>query len=205
MSRRPAAPRGGPSDPSGGTSSRGLILLGVALFLGIVILNKTQSDGGASTQVRSSTARTTTTKAGRSSTTAPPVTARPARPPVEIKVLPANGSGVAGLGVKVGDRLRAANYNVLAAVNTAGGKSITTSSVEYVADFEPEARAVAQALGLPASAVRALEASPPVADTKGADVLVLVGPDLNTAAATSTTTARTSTTARTGTTSTTVR
>ncbi|MGI9032959.1 MAG: LytR C-terminal domain-containing protein [Acidimicrobiales bacterium] len=196
MSRRPAGPRAGSANPAG-ANSRGLVLLAVALLLGIVILNKTQADGASSTQVQTSTPRTNTTKPGRTTTTVPTATTKPARPPAQVKVLPANGSGVAGLGVKVGTRLKAANYNVLAAVNTTSGKSITTSSVEYAADFQPEAQALAQTLGLPASAAKPSEASPPISDTKGADIVVLIGPDLNTAAgATTTTGASTASTVR---------
>ncbi|HEX2023968.1 MAG TPA: LytR C-terminal domain-containing protein, partial [Acidimicrobiales bacterium] len=114
------------------------------------------------------------------------------RPAADVKVLPANGSGVAGLGGRIADRLKGRGYtNTLAATNTT--REVSSSSVEFNGDFEPEARAVAEALGLSATVVKALD-SPRVADTRGADVVVLIGPDLSAAGGTTTTTGRGTTT-----------
>lgn len=181
MSRRPAAAEGGGTDAANGNSSRGVVLLVVALLLGIFILAKTGNGVAGTTRVRSTATTTATTKAGQAATTGPATTTRPPRQPADVKVLPANGSGVSGLGSKTGDRLKAKGYNVLAATNTT--KDIPTSIVEYGADLEPEALAVAQALGLPSTAVKPFD-SPPVSDTKGADVVVLIGRDLATSPST---------------------
>jgi hypothetical protein len=161
-----------------------VVLLAVAILLGIVILNKTEEGVSTSSQVRTTTP--STSRSGQGSTTlAPPTTGRPVRPAADVKVLPANGSGVGGIGGKVGDRLRAKGYtNTLAATNTT--RQVPATSIEYANDFEPEAQALAVALGLPPTVAKALD-SPPVPDTKGADVVVLIGPDL--AAASSSTTA----------------
>ncbi len=189
MSSPPDSGRGGPGDLSA-ASVRGIILLVVALILGIFILNKTQA-GGTATPV-SSARHTTTTKAAKgakaATTTTPPST-RAVRQPAAIKVLAANGSGVAGLGSKTGDRLTAAGYNSLAPANTT--TDVTTSVVEFTPGFDIESLFVAQALGLPATSVKPLAADVPVADTKGADIVVLVGPDLDTSASVPPTTALT--------------
>jgi hypothetical protein len=50
--------------------------------------------------------------------------------------------------------------------------------VYYNPGFEREARVVAQLLGLPDSAVQPMPTPPPVSDTRGADIVVVVGPDL---------------------------
>jgi hypothetical protein len=191
LSQGPDNGRRAPSDSLVGNSARGIILLVVVLVLGIFILNKSQSGGTAPTSVSAGT-RTTTTKAakGKGATTTTPST-RAIRQPAAIKVLPANGSGVSGLGSKVGDRLTAAGYNSLAPANATG--QITASIVEFAPGFDLESLFVAQALGLPATSVKPLAADIPVTDTKGADIVVLVGPDLNTSA-TSTTVAGTSAT-----------
>ena len=166
MSRRPT------SDPALGTSARGVILLLVALVLGVFILAKTDADESApaveteSPDTTEADERAVTT----SSTRAP-------RQPAEIKVLAANGSGVPGLGAKTGDRLTAAGYNSLAPTNTTA--NISTSVVLFTPGFDLEAFYVALVLGLPPTAVQTIEGNTAVVDTKGADIVVLVGPDLD--------------------------
>ncbi len=206
MSRRPPSLRGA-GDSLGGSSARGVALLAVAVLLGVFVLNQTAPGSSAIEATEDIEEFTTTTEASDEPTTLVPTTApRPARPAAEVRVLPANGSGVAGLGGRIADRLKARGYtNTLAATNTT--RDISSSSVEFNGGFEPEARAVAEALGLPPTVVKALD-SPPVADTRGADVVVLIGPDLSAAGGTTTTTGRGTTTttgAGTGTTSTTRR
>ncbi|MGI8775801.1 MAG: LytR C-terminal domain-containing protein [Acidimicrobiales bacterium] len=177
-------------------STRGIILLVVALLLGIFILNKTQP-GGTRTSVSSGTKTTTTktTKAakGKGAATSTPPSTRAVRQPAAIKVLAANASGVPGLGSKTGDRLTAAGYNSLAPANARS--QVPATLIEYAPGFDLESLFVAQALGLTPTptSVKPLAPDVPVADTKSADIVVLVGPDLN--ATTSTTALGTATTA----------
>jgi len=173
VSKPPGRAREGATDSS--ASVRGIVLLVVALILGIFILNKTQG-GGTATSV-SSQPKTTTTKATKGVTTSTPPSTRAVRQPAAIKVLAANGSGVAGLGSKTGDRLTAAGYNSLAPANTT--TDVSTSVVEFTPGFDLESFFVAKALGLPDSSVKPLAPDIPVVDTKGADIIVLVGPDLD--------------------------
>jgi LytR cell envelope-related transcriptional attenuator len=178
--------------------------LAIAVLLGVFVLNQTDPGSSASQSTEDVDELTSTTEVSdEPSTLVPTTAARAVRPAAEVKVLPANGSGVAGLGGRIADRLKGRGYtNTLAATNTT--REISSSSVEFNGDFEPEARAVAEALGLSATVVKALD-SPPVADTRGADVVVLIGPDLSAAGGTTTTTGRGTTTttgARTTTTST---
>jgi len=154
---------------------RGIILLVVALVLGIFILAKTQHGGAAPTSVSSKPKTTTTTPTKGATTSTPPSTRAP-RQPAAIKVLAANGSGVAGLGGRTGDRLTAAGYNSLAPTNATA--DVPTTAVEFTPGFDLESLFVAQALGLPATSVKPLAPDIPVEDTKGADIVVLVGPDL---------------------------
>ena len=196
MSRRPGGP--GVGGDAAGNGARGLVLLAVALLLAVFVLNQTDP-GGSSTGSDETSGSPATTLARPSNTTLVPTTLpRAAKAPAEVKVLPANGSGVSGLGGRVADRLKAKGYtNTLAAVNTT--RDITASAVEYAKDFEPEARAVAEALGLSPTVVKPLD-SPPVPETRDANVIVLIGPDLNTTATTAGST--TATTARANTTTT---
>jgi len=158
-------------------SVRGIILIVVALVIGVFILSKVKSGGTVPTSV-SSQPKTTTTKPakGKGTTTSTPPSTRAPRQPAAIKVLAANGSGVAGLGGKTGDKLTAAGYNSLAPTNTT--TDVATSTVEFTPGFDLEALFVAQALGIQGTSVKPLAPDIPVEDTKGADIVVLVGPDL---------------------------
>jgi hypothetical protein len=187
---------GTPAGRAGGNSpiaanGRGILLLLVAFVIGVAILRST--DPGGSSSGAAAGSETTTTKAGRSSTTELPVTTTlPARPAAEVKVLPVNGSGIAGIGGKAGDQLRAAGYaNTLAAVNSTSDSPASSSTIEFAAGAEADALAIAKLLGVQPSAVKPLDA-PPVEDTRGAEVVVLIGGDiaaaLNASAATTTTT-----------------
>lgn len=193
MSRHPVGP-GGPADPVAGTGARGLVLLAVALLLGVFVLNQTDPGSSSSTSDEISGATATTLDETSLTTLVPTTLARAPKAPAEVNVLPANGSGVAGLGGRVSDRLKAKGYtNTLAAVNTT--RDITASVVEYAQDSEPEARGVAEALGLAPTAVRPLD-SPPVAETRDASIVVLIGPDLNTTTTTTNAAGATTTTTR---------
>ncbi|HUQ62678.1 MAG TPA: LytR C-terminal domain-containing protein [Acidimicrobiales bacterium] len=158
-------------------SGRGILLLVVAFVIGVAILRSTGS-GGGSASGDDADSQTATTRA-ESTTTVPSVaTTLPARPAAEVKVLPVNSSGIAGVGGKTGDELRTAGYaNTLAAVNSTSDSPTATSSVEFTPGAEADAVAVASVLRLPATVVKPLEA-PPVDDTRGAEVVVLIGGDL---------------------------
>jgi len=172
MAARHAATDGSFGRSAGGAALRGAGLLAIAVVLGVILLRNGGGDPysrvlrtGASPSpevtVRPPTATTITV---------------PVRSPGDIKVLPANGSSVNGAGLATFNRLKQAGYDVLAASNTTNPS--TTSNVFFNPNFDREARVVAQLLGLPDSAVQPMPTPPPVSDTRGADVIVVVGPDL---------------------------
>jgi hypothetical protein len=196
MSARHAATDGSFGRSAGGAAARGALLLAVALVLGIVLLRS----GGGDPYSRS--VRTSVSPGSPEVSTPVPTATTvtvPLRTPPDIKVLPTNGTSTAGAATNTGNRLKAAGYNVLAATNTTN--PATTSNVFYNPGFEREARVIAQLLGFPDAAVQPMPTPPPVADTRGADVIVVVGADqakAGAAPATTPTTARrtTATTAR---------
>lgn len=156
-----------------GAAARGAVLLAIAVALGVILLHAFDRGSGAF----NASLRTTPSPLP-SVTFLPPTTAgtQPLRPPAAVKVLPANGTATKGAGTRTGDRLKAAGYNILAATNTT--KTATTSSVQFAPGFEREARVVAQLLGLADSAVQPIPSPAPVPDLLGANLLVVVGPDL---------------------------
>lgn len=197
---------------AGGAMGRGVLLLVVALVLGIVLLQQVDD---TPTEVTAGGLDTTeTTDRGdagvTTSTTARPAatTTTPLRAPRDIKVITANGTKVKGAAGRVRDRLLAAQYNVVAATDAKA--PATASVVQFGQGFDREAAVLAQALGLPPTAVQPMPNPPPVADLRGASIAVIVGPELANQPApagggTTSTTARaaTSTTAKPATTTTT--
>ena len=158
---------------SGVAAGRAAALLAVAVVLGVVLLNaaddvprqRSSAGGATETTMRSVT---TTTMVTTTTTT-------PARQPKDVKVIPANGTAVKGAASKVRDMLREAGYNVLA---PGDAKRADASAVYFTAGYDREAVAVAEVLGLPTSAAKPVPAAPPVTDLRGANVAVVVGPEL---------------------------
>lgn len=182
MSRRPD--RGGRRPPPGAgasTGARGAVLLAIAVVLGIVLLN-------AFDRVPSSVdvdsildgLGTSTTVAGTGSTVAPIVTTttRAARAPADVTVLVGNGTDVRGLAGLTATTLKGIGYNALSPTDTTGPVEVT--KVLFSPGFEAEARAVAATLGLAPTAVEAATAgnAPPITDTLGANLVIVLGADI---------------------------
>jgi hypothetical protein len=171
---RHAADDGSFSRSAGTALGRGLVLLAVAVLLGLFLLNRVDEPAGDG--VTAGNAETTTTTAEEPDDTATTTTTAPMRAPKDVRVLTANGTSVRGAAGRVKDRLMGHGYNTLAATD-ASTKPANTA-VYYTTGFEREAAAVAQFLGLAMQAVQPMPATPPVADLKNANVLVMVGADL---------------------------
>ena len=172
---RQAADDGSFARSVGVHTARGAALIALAVVLGFVLLNKVDTGPKSpTTQVKTTTPTSppTTHVAAVTTTT---------RPPAEVKVLVVNGTAVKGVASTAAVPIRAAGYNVLApADGTAAAKAARrNTTVYYAAGFELEARTVASYLGLnPTAPVAPMPTTGlPVANTLGAQVLVLVGPD----------------------------
>ena len=190
MSARRHTPGDGSARRSSGTHvGRALALVAVAIVIGAVLLrrngNSVAISAESSTTLDTSTATTTATTAAPATTTIPAL-----RAPSAVKVLVANGTAVPGQAALQGNKLHGAGYDTLASTNTVA--KVQSSVAYYAPGFQPEAIAIARLLGVPGGAVKAMPATGqlPVANLQGANVLVLVGPDLVAAAASATTTTR---------------
>ena len=175
--RRPrhAAEDGSFGRSAGMAAGRGAALLAVAVVLGIILLNA--ADDPAPDRV---SAGSDDEPSSVASSTLPPTTVLtvPVRAPQEVRVLSANGTAVKGVAGRATEQLQAAGYNVLAPTDA---QRATASNVFFTAgDFEREAQAVAAALGLPTTVVAAFPTGPPLplTDARGANVVVVVGPEL---------------------------
>jgi hypothetical protein len=168
---RHAAGNGSFSRSAGTAAGKAAVLLLIAVGLGVVLLNT--ADDTPSDQL-SNGATTTTELDGEATTTSvPPTTAAP-RQPRDVRVASANGTSIAGAAGRVRDVLRAQGFNVLA---PGDARATSTSAVYFAPTFDREALTVAQVLGLAPASVKPLP-NPPPADPRGANVLVVVGPDL---------------------------
>ena len=184
---------------SAGTQTlKGAALLLVAVVIGVVLLHTapkaatTVSTGGSTPLGHTPTTKapkkghTTPTTAAPAATT---TTLPPAHPANQVSVVVANGAGVAGLAGKIRGQLNLAGYNTAKpAVNAPA--NVATSSVYYVAGYQPDALAVAAALSLAPASVQPMPSPPPLpaADVTGAQVLVIAGADIGAATTTTGTT-----------------
>lgn len=167
--RRPAPAR--PDDSRSNTL--GAVLIAAAVLIGFVLLLRGfDQEGGvvATGEVTATTVPEGDDDPDVTASTAPPATS----PPASVSVLVANGSGAVGAAGKRQTTLGAAGY---ADVDTANAPTpVSQTSVYFGPGLQADAVAVAEALGLPAAVVSALP-SPPPFDTRGADVVVVVGTD----------------------------
>ena len=189
---RHAAGDGSFGRSAGGAAFRGAVLLALAVLLGTLLLQATDDDGDPFDQAAGGeeTSQTTTTLGGEEEET----TGTTVRSPAQVKVIPLNASGVSGVAAKAAAALERAGYQVIPASNATD--RATSSFVYFTPGFELEARQLAIGLGLAADAAVALPTPPPAPDLQGAEVVVLIGPDLAArlnAAASPTTTARAAT------------
>lgn len=174
---------------AGAAGLRGVGLLAGAVALAVVLLNasdagepgralpvatETEAASGPATSVSEAPAEAPPT----SGAPVPPASTSAARPRREVKVLAANATGVGGAGGRVRDRLARAEFDALAPTNAAPQDPPAATAVYFAPGYEAEARDVAAALELAPPVVAALASPPPVADLRGANVVVVVGPDL---------------------------
>ncbi len=120
---------------------------------------------------------TSTITAPPPTTAASTTTTTTVRPPSEVSVMAVNGSGVTGRAARVTQMLRAAGYAVVAPQSAS--RPQPASSVYWTPGYENEARVVGDSLGLPPGAARPLPGSLAAADLQGANVVVVVGPELS--------------------------
>jgi cytoskeletal protein RodZ len=148
-----------------------LFVVSTVLLLGVIHPSTSASGSASSPSVGTGTnSSTTTTKPNHS----PPTTTTV--PTSRVPVVVANASGVNGAAAAVTAELKPSGWNLLAPTNATAQE--TTSHVYYLAGFEPEARAIATTLQLPATAVIPYTTAAPINSIGTAQVLVVVGPDL---------------------------
>lgn len=176
--RRRPAPDAPPA--AQGSIAKGAILVAVAVIIGFVLI---RDDGiqGQSSAIGADTGgdveETPDDSAPDETTDSSTSSVPEARDPADVRVLIANGTNVNGAAGRFNEALISAGYDAAGAVD-ALDKSATATFVYFTPGYEAEARAVAAELGASAENVTAQPSAPVVADTKLANVIVVIGPDL---------------------------
>lgn len=174
MAMRPAshaAADGSFGRSAGMAAGRAAMLLGVAVLLGLLLLNATDAEGPRVTTATTADGTVDTVPGDESPVDTAPTT----RPPGEVKVLSANATRSEGAAGRITERLRLAGYNVVPPTD-APREDVT--EIFFTTGYEVEARVIAELLGLSATSVKPMPTPPPISDMRDAHVLVLVGPDL---------------------------
>ena len=163
---------------SAGTQTvRGAALLGIAVLIGVILLRTAPSETISSVKTTKTTTRTTAKPSPAGVTVPETTTTAPPRSPGQVTVTVANGTNVSGAANRIKSQLLQSGYNVVSATNATSTSNATTT-VSYLPGFQQEAVILANSLSLPATAAQATPPPPPVSDTKGADLVVVVGSDL---------------------------
>lgn len=157
------------SRPGGGDpASRGLILVGVAVVLGLIILIK----GGGVGYERTTKSVDVPDNGAATTTTAAPTTTTPAVAPADVAVVVANGSGQTGLAKTVANNLKTAGFTNSTPTDAVGTPPSTT--VYFAPSFETSAQAIGSQLQLDSSRVQALPTGAKLAQVQPSDVGVIV-------------------------------
>jgi hypothetical protein len=156
--------------------ARGVALIATAVVLGLFVVRNgfdNTSSGGEGAP---------TTEVAGSSSEAPPggegptTTPQPAvRQPAEVTVLVANASGVSGAAADLTATIIGAGYQTVPETNAP--QSVAATQVLFAAGFDREAAALTTVINSPPDGVAPMPAAPPV-ELGGAQLLVLLGPDL---------------------------
>ncbi|MBM3674272.1 MAG: LytR family transcriptional regulator [Actinobacteria bacterium] len=154
---------------AGSSAARGAVLIGIAVIIGIVLLQVIDAGsgepigdgGGASTET------TTTTTTGASSTTS---TTTAAKPPAQVSLLVLNGSGRSGAATALTNTLKAKGYPTL---TPADAPARTGTVVYFKPGSDRECATVATAVG-GSPKVEAIP-SPAPTGSENASCVVLLG------------------------------
>jgi LytR cell envelope-related transcriptional attenuator len=179
-----------------------LVLFVVATVLLLASIHPSPAAVPSNAVAATTTSTTTSTASSTVSSTTHPgtkhhgsttTTTIPPRPPANVPVLVANGSGVTGAAAAFSARLQSAGWSTLPPTNAT--VHVPTSHVYYLAGQQTAAAAVATTLHLPTSSVAPYTTAAPVSTIGTADVLVVIGPDIASSSSVGTAPTTTSTTA----------
>lgn len=161
------------------SAARGALLIGVAVVIGIVLLQVIDNDtsgpigDGGNSNSSGVVNSTSTSKAAQQSTTTTAGTKGGARQPSEISVQVLNGSGVSGAAATMTQKLQSGGYQVLTPTDTT---STSGTTVYCTGGLDREASALAAVVGGdPPPTTEALPDPPPSGSDSSANCIVVLG------------------------------
>ncbi len=160
------------------SAARGALLIGVAVVIGIVLLQVVDNDttgpiGDGGSNGGAVVDNSSTSTLPQESTTTTIATGGGARQPAEISVQVLNGSGVSGAAASMTEQLQAAGYVVLTPTDTS---SATGTTVYCTGGLDREASALAVAVGGdPPPSAEALPEPPPSGTDSTTNCVVVLG------------------------------
>ena len=145
------------------TAARGAVLIGLAVVIGIVLLQVVDKGGGGGGGVAPPV-----TQPSDGSTTS--TTGDEGRPPDQVRVLVLNASGLANAAGTKANELRGEGYAIAGTGNSA---TQTGSTVACLSGFEKEADALAKSAGVGVTVTTYPD--PPPEGSENADCIVVLG------------------------------
>jgi hypothetical protein len=160
---------------AGSAAAKGALLIGLAVVIGIVLLQTIDtgdsgSNGSSGNGATTSTTTDTTEPGG--STTSTTAQAAP-KEPAQLKVIVLNGGAAAGEAGRTSDAIRLVGYTNQDTANTWSGHTQTGDTVHCMPGLDREAAALAVSVGEGATVAAWPDPAPPF--TEGVDCVVVVG------------------------------
>lgn len=144
------------------------MLIILVLFVGaafVALRSHSAPHGSSPPPHTTSTSTTTTTTSGVSTTV----------PKSKVSVQVANGTTISGLAGDYTSKLQVLGWNTLPKLN---GPTEAATVIYYHPGFLWAAQAIATEIGVPATAAQPIGTATPVAGATGDDIIVILGPDV---------------------------
>jgi hypothetical protein len=179
MSRPPGSTSSGDvARGAGFAAAKGMLLIGLAVVIGIVLLQQVDDDKGTNVGAAPTTTsppRATTTVPPAPATTAPPPPAAPAKTAAELRVIVLNGGAPSGEAGRLSTRLKQQGYtNQPQDANNWSGRSQQGNSLLCKTGLQRETVTLAGVLGQ-GTEIEPYPADPPSVIEAEVDCIVVVG------------------------------
>jgi hypothetical protein len=180
MSRTPGSSNGDVARGASFAAAKGALLIGVAVVIGIVLLQQVDNDtkrpvGAATATTKPKTKPTTTTTTSAGATTTTTVASAPAKSPAQLRVIVLNGGAASGLAAQMATHLKQVGYTSQPQdANNWTDHRQQGNSVLCKPAFQREAAALSLAVGQ-GTTMAAYPSTPPAVIQSEVDCIVVVG------------------------------
>jgi hypothetical protein len=179
MSASPSGNGGDPTRGAGSAAIKGALLIGLAILVGVFLLNRVDdTDSGAQVSTNTTKPKTTTTKPTQptqpaASTTVPRTT--PVKSPAQLRIIVLNGGAASGAAKTLRDSLVKVGYTNQPQANNWSGHTQKGKSLLCKPGLAQESVALSQQTALQGAKVDNFPTPPPAVVTSDIDCIVVVG------------------------------